>query len=101
MVARDVRHDTVRVIVLPVPQARPTLGFQPGHSVNVSFFGPSDLCGPKVVIRLGGCAVIGTAMPKAAVYENSQLLAGKGNVDCSSYFGDGPIVHAVAHSESK
>jgi hypothetical protein len=70
--------------VLPEAQDQPACSDELGRCPGISLSVTPDLDVPEVRIGLGRHVVGGAAMPEAAVYEDSDLAAGEGDVDAAA-----------------
>lgn len=84
--------------MLPKTQDSPSLGCQVVGRFDIPSHVLGQLGSPPFDARLRLCCVLGTAVPEAAVHDDSDLGLGEGDVDCVTGHPRDWKVHAEAQA---
>ena len=96
----DVVGGFVGFFVFPDAHCGPAGGLEAGVGVGVAGPVASDLGLPVLGVAAGLGAVVGAAMPEAAVHEDRHPQAGEHHVGFATYARQWPAVHEVAQATS-
>jgi hypothetical protein len=96
---RDGQSHLFRILMLPNSNRRPSRLFERPVGIGVAALIGPDLCPPPLCILLRPSAVLGTAVPEAAIYEDRNLMSREGDIGTSARDRQG-IVNAEPQSST-